>query len=94
MDGTLISAYAANSFLGSIPILGDIFGGDADNATLGLTYLVEGGFEKTQISVNPLSALTPGILRQIFKPEREKKRIEIPSDADDDSRDSELKNDP
>ena len=94
VDGTLIPAYAANSFLGSIPILGDIFGGDADNATLGLTYLVEGGFEKTQISVNPLSALTPGILRQIFKPEREKKRIEIPSDADDDSRDSELKNDP
>jgi len=81
IDGTLIPAYAANSILGSIPILGDILGGNSDNATLGLTYGVNGSFEQAQISVNPLSALTPGILRRIFKPEREKRRIEIPSDT-------------
>ncbi len=80
IDGTLIPAYAANSILGSIPLLGDIFGGRADDATLGLTYAVKGSFGEAQVSVNPLSALTPGILRQIFKPKREKRRIEIPSD--------------
>lgn len=94
VDGTLIPAYAANSFLGSIPILGDILGGDSDNATLGLTYRVEGGFEKSQVSVNPLSALTPGVLRQIFKPGREKKRIEIPSDTVKDPGDLEPESDP
>jgi len=82
IDGTLIPAYAANSILGSIPILGDILGGNSDNATLGLTYGVNGSFEQAQIAVNPLSALTPGILRSIFKPEREKRRIEIPSDSE------------
>jgi len=81
LDGTLIPAYAANSFFGSIPVIGDIFGGKADDAALGLTYNVGGGFDKAQVSVNPLSALTPGILRKIFKPKREKKRIEIPSDT-------------
>ena len=29
-----------------------------------------GPFEQTQISVNPLSALTPGFLRGIFKRDR------------------------
>ena len=85
LDGTLIPAYAANSFFGSIPILGDIFGGDADDAALGLTYSVGGSFNKAQVSVNPLSALTPGVLRQVFKPKREKKRIELPSEAEPES---------
>ena len=85
LDGTLIPAYAANSFFGSIPILGDIFGGDADDAALGLTYNVQGGFNQAQVSVNPLSALTPGVLRQVFKPKREKKRIELPSEAEPES---------
>ncbi|MEP6343378.1 MAG: AsmA-like C-terminal domain-containing protein [Maricaulaceae bacterium] len=83
MDGTLIPAYSANSFIDAIPIIGDILGGKADDATLGLTYGIAGGFDKAQVSVNPLSALTPGILRKIFKPEREKKRIAIPSDTDE-----------
>ncbi len=81
VDGTLIPAYSANSILGSIPLLGDLFGGNADNATLGLTYGVKGSFGEAQVAINPLSALTPGILRRIFKPEREKKRIDIPSDT-------------
>lgn len=86
VDGTLILAYAANSILGSIPILGDILGGNSDNATLGLTYRVNGSFEQAQVGVNPLSALTPGVLRQIFKPEREKRRVEIPSDSKEETK--------
>jgi len=83
IDGTLIPAYAANSFFGSIPILGDIFGGKADDAALGLTYNVDGSFAEAKVGVNPLSALTPGILRQIFKPKREKKRVATPSEKTD-----------
>ena len=35
-----------------------------------MTYTANGPFEKTQIAVNPLSALTPGFLRGIFKRDR------------------------
>jgi len=70
-DGTLVPAYTANSILGDIPVLGDIFVGEKGGGTFALTYTVSGPFEKTQIAVNPLSALTPGFLRQIFKPSRD-----------------------
>ena len=69
-DGTLVPAYTANSILGDIPILGDIFVQEKDGGLFALTYTVSGPFEQTQISVNPLSALTPGFLRGIFKRDR------------------------
>ena len=74
-DGTLVPAYTANSILGDIPILGDIFVQEKDGGLFALTYTVSGPFEQTQISINPLSALTPGFLRRIFKRDR--------SDVDD-----------
>ena len=69
-DGTLVPAYTANSILGDIPVLGDIFVQEKDGGLFALTYTVTGPFEQTQISVNPLSALTPGFLRGIFKRDR------------------------
>lgn len=74
-DGTLVPAYTANSILGDIPVLGDIFVQEKDGGLFALTYTVSGPFEQTQIAVNPLSALTPGFLRGIFKRDR--------SDADE-----------
>ncbi len=69
-DGTLVPAYTANSILGDIPLLGDIFIQEKDGGLFALTYTVDGPFEQTQITVNPLSALTPGFLRGIFKRDR------------------------
>lgn len=69
-DGTIVPAYTANSILGDIPVLGDIFVQEKDGGLFALTYTVSGPFEQTQIAINPLSALTPGFLRQIFKRDR------------------------
>jgi len=71
-DGTLVPAYTANSILGDIPVLGDLFVQEKDGGLFALTYTISGPFEKTQIAVNPLSALTPGFLRGIFKRDRSK----------------------
>lgn len=70
-DGTIVPSYTANSILGDIPVLGDLFVTEKDGGLFALTYTVSGPFEKTQIAVNPLSALTPGFLRRIFKPARD-----------------------
>jgi len=72
LDGALVPAYTANSLLGDIPVLGDIFVGKKGEGIFALSYTIQGEFDKTQISVNPLSALTPGFLRGIFKPKRRK----------------------
>lgn len=74
MDGALVPAYTANSMLGGIPLIGDIFVGKEGEGVFALNYSVSGPFEATQIAVNPLSALTPGFLRGIFR----KKRDDLP----------------
>jgi len=66
-----VPAYTANSLLGDIPLIGDIFVGRRGEGVFALSYSVQGPFEKSQVSVNPLSALTPGFLRDIFRPKRE-----------------------
>jgi len=71
-DGVLVPAYTANSLLGDIPVLGDLIVGKKGEGIFALNYTVKGSFDTTQIAVNPLSALTPGFLRGIFKPKREK----------------------
>jgi len=69
-DGTIVPAYNANSFLGEIPLIGKLFAQEKGGGLIALTYTASGPFEKTQIAVNPLSALTPGFLRGIFKRDR------------------------
>jgi len=76
-DGVLVPAYTANSMLGDIPVLGDLIVGKKGEGIFALNYTVKGSFDKTQIAVNPLSALTPGFLRGIFKPKREKLPDEV-----------------
>lgn len=72
LDGAIVPAYTANSLLGDIPVIGDIFVGKKGEGIFALSYTVKGKFDKTQIAVNPLSALTPGFLRGIFRTKRDK----------------------
>lgn len=65
LTGTIIPAYTFNRVLGAIPVIGDILAGK-DGGILAANYAVEGPLEDPTVSVNPLSALAPGILRRIF----------------------------
>ena len=71
LEGVLVPAYTANSALSAIPVIGDIFVGKKGEGIFALNYMVKGPFSKTQVAVNPLSALTPGGLRRIFETDRE-----------------------
>ncbi len=65
LKGVVAPAYALNSLLGKIPLIGFIAGG-ADEGLIAFNYSVGGTFEQPDVSVNPLSGLTPGFLRKIF----------------------------
>ena len=64
--GTLVPAYSINRVLGNIPLLGPVLTGGEGQGVVAVTYGIEGDLRKPQISVNPLSALTPGFLRALF----------------------------
>lgn len=64
--GTLIPAYAVNSFLGNVPIVGQVLTGGKGQGVFGVTFRVGGKLSRPKFSVNPISALAPGILRRLF----------------------------
>ncbi len=65
--GTYLPAYAFNNIFGQIPILGLALGAGNREGLLGVTFKVEGAFDALQLSINPLSAIAPGIFRKIFE---------------------------
>ncbi|ABI78855.1 conserved hypothetical protein [Hyphomonas neptunium ATCC 15444] len=67
IDGVLVPSFGVNSALGGIPIIGDLVVGRDGEGVFSLTYSVRGTLEKANVSVNPLSALAPGVIRRIFE---------------------------
>jgi len=68
LRGTLIPAYLINSALGRLPIVGPLFsGGQKGGGVFAAEFRVKGNVDKPEISTNPLTALAPGFLRNIFK---------------------------
>ncbi|HEY2071346.1 MAG TPA: AsmA-like C-terminal domain-containing protein [Rhizomicrobium sp.] len=67
LKGALAPAYGINSVLGAIPLLGDVLVSKKGEGILGMTYSATGGIDAPEVSMNPLSVLTPGILRRIFE---------------------------
>lgn len=66
MEGTIVPAYFFNSLLGSIPLVGKLFSPETGGGLFAARYTVRGPLEDPTVFVNPLSALTPGFLREIF----------------------------
>ncbi|MCF4164516.1 DUF3971 domain-containing protein [Zavarzinia compransoris] len=65
VGGTIVPSYGINRFLGSIPLVGDILTGGDGGGLFAFNYNVVGAVEDPSVTVNPLSALAPGILRDI-----------------------------
>jgi hypothetical protein len=65
INGTIVPAYTLNSLLGKIPILGGVLVGSKGGGIFAASYRVSGNLTKPDVSANPLSALTPGILRRL-----------------------------
>jgi AsmA-like C-terminal region len=66
INGTVVPAYALNSILGNIPVIGDLLQGGKGEGMFAATYHASGSLDEPRISVNPLAALTPGFLRGLF----------------------------
>ena len=64
--GSFMPAYGINRMFGAIPLVGQILGNGNEGGLIGITYRLSGAFDKPQLSINPISAIAPGIFRQIF----------------------------
>ncbi|WP_274423972.1 YhdP family protein [Chelativorans sp. YIM 93263] len=67
LTGTFMPFYGFNRIFGEIPIIGQILGNGQDGGLIGITYRLSGKFSDPTLNVNPISAIAPGVFRQIFE---------------------------
>jgi hypothetical protein len=64
LRGTFVPFYGLNNMFGQIPVVGMLLGGGSNEGLLGITYEATGPPSSPRILVNPVSAITPGLLRK------------------------------
>lgn len=64
--GSFMPAYGVNRIFGAIPLVGQILGNGNEGGLIGITYRLAGDFATPTLTVNPISAIAPGIFRSIF----------------------------
>ncbi len=66
ISGTVVPAYFFNQLLGDLPVIGRVFSPEKGGGVFAARYWVRGPLSDPHVGVNPLSALTPGFLREGF----------------------------
>ncbi|MEZ5914074.1 MAG: DUF3971 domain-containing protein [Parvularculaceae bacterium] len=67
LKGAVAPAYGVNSLLGKAPVIGGLFVSRKGEGLLALSYDVGGPASEPRVTVNPLSAFTPGVFRRMFE---------------------------
>jgi hypothetical protein len=66
LNGVFVPLQQFNSVLGGIPLLGTLLNGGQNEGVFAINYRVTGQASNPSLNFNPLSGLTPGILRKMF----------------------------
>ncbi len=66
VTGSFMPAYGINRVFGAIPVVGQILGNGREGGLIGITYRLSGKVAAPKLEVNPISAIAPGIFRNIF----------------------------
>jgi hypothetical protein len=66
LTGTIAPAHLINSVLGKVPVVGSLLMGGEGQSLFAANYELSGSIDDPGVSVNPLSALAPGVLRRLF----------------------------
>ena len=66
VSGSFVPAYQVNTMLTKIPLVGLLLSGGQNEGVFGLSYRVHGPMSAPLLTINPLSAMAPGILRKIL----------------------------
>ncbi len=67
MQGVITPIYVLNGILEQSKIFGGLFGKQKGEGLFGFNYTLKGAVDNPAVGVNPLSLLTPGLFREIFR---------------------------
>ena len=66
LRGTFVPFYGLNNMFGQIPIVGLFLGAGSNEGLVGITYEASGPPGSPRITVNPVTAIAPGLLRKFI----------------------------
>ena len=66
VEGLIAPAYSLSRLIDVVPVLGELLTGGEGEGLLATSFAVSGTLENPRITVNPLTALAPGFLRDIL----------------------------
>ena len=64
--GTFVPAYGVKNLFSQIPLFGPILGGGSNEGLFAVNFQASGAISAPQLTINPLSAIAPGFLRNLF----------------------------
>jgi len=67
LGGTYIPLSGLNRVFIGVPILEELLAGPRGEGVFGLTFLINGAMANPQVTVNPFSGFTPGLLRELMQ---------------------------
>jgi AsmA-like C-terminal region/Protein of unknown function len=67
VGGTFTPLSTLNKLFSEVPLFGDIVTGPRREGVFAMTYALQGGLENPELVVNPFSAITPGITRELMQ---------------------------
>ena len=65
VEGTFAPAYGLNTLIGKIPVVGNLLAGK-DGTVIAANYTISGTSDEPEVSINPLSALSPNSLKEVI----------------------------
>ena len=66
LGGVVVPAFALNNLLSNVPILGPLLTGGKDGGMFAISYRLHGPLDDLKTTINIMSAVTPGALRDLF----------------------------
>ncbi len=66
MTGTFVPLYGLNNILTQIPLFGPLLMGGSNAGIFAINFRISGTVNSPTVSINPLSAVAPGIFRKLF----------------------------
>jgi hypothetical protein len=68
IGGTFVPGYALNNAFAQVPVVGMLLGGGQYGGLFALNFRISGSASAPTMTINPLSAIAPGILRRFVDP--------------------------
>lgn len=66
LRGVVVPGFQINNLLSNVPLLGPLITGGKDAGIFAISYTLEGPFDDLKSDFNIMSAVTPGVLRELF----------------------------